>query len=197
MLTYCQSTGEITLDGKFEGIGYSGFGIGKNNPDMEAEPNIGPIPAGRYAISQPPVAKHPKLGPIVFALTPVGHSAHGRSAFRIHGDNKDKTASHGCIVAGRTIRERIRDDLEKELEVIRGEDTRKPLIKSRTMGAQVAASAGVAGSGLVETLSNAQDQVSQLTPYLETAKWLFVALIVASIAVTVYSRWDDWKRAKR
>lgn len=115
MLTYTQATGEIYLDGHFEGIGYSGRGDGRNNPAMEAVANKGPIPRGRYAIGD--ARESETLGPIVFNLTPVGHDAHGRSAFRIHGDSKDHNASHGCIIAGRSVRERIRDDKETELEV--------------------------------------------------------------------------------
>lgn len=110
--------GELTLDGNFEGTAYSGHGEGRNNTAMEDVPNIGPIPRGKYKIVQPPQANHPKLGPIVFHLEPVGHDAHGRTAFRIHGDNKNHDASEGCIIAGRTIRERIRDDKETELEVV-------------------------------------------------------------------------------
>jgi hypothetical protein len=116
MLIYKQTTGETTLDGHFEGLGYSGAGEARNNPDMEAVPDEGPIPRGRYEIG--PKRDSPTLGPIVFDLTPVGHDAHGRTEFRIHGDNVNHDASHGCIILGRSIRERIWDDGEKELEVV-------------------------------------------------------------------------------
>jgi len=116
MLVYKQDNGELELDEHFEGLGYSGTGKGRNNPEAESEVNVGPIPKGRYSIG--PAHDHPTLGAVVFNLEPVGHDAHGRSAFRIHGDSKSHDASHGCIVAGRTIRERIRDDHETELEVI-------------------------------------------------------------------------------
>lgn len=115
-LVYKQSDGELRLDGEFEGYGYSGTGMGRNNPAAENIPSVGPIPRGNYSIG--PAYDHPTLGPIVFNLEPVGHDAHGRSAFRIHGDSANHDASHGCVVCGRTIRERIRDDSEHDLEVI-------------------------------------------------------------------------------
>ena len=37
------------------------------------------------------------------------------SAFRIHGDNETHDASHGCIILGRSIREKIRDNKETVL----------------------------------------------------------------------------------
>ena len=116
VLLYNQKTGETYLDGEFEGIGYSGTGDGRNNPDMEDVPNVGPIPRGKYKIGQPYYSS--RCGPICFPLEPVGHDAHGRTDLRIHGDNKTGDASQGCIILGRTIRSRIRDDRETELEVV-------------------------------------------------------------------------------
>lgn len=115
-LLYRQRDGEIDLDGHYEGLGYSGRGAARNNPAMEAMPNLGPIPRGKYSIG--PAHDHPALGPIVFNLEPVGHDAHGRSAFRIHGDNMAHDASHGCIIAGRAVRMHIRLLGETELEVV-------------------------------------------------------------------------------
>lgn len=116
MLTFNSATGETILDGSFEGYGYSGAGPGRNNPEMEDIPTVGPIPRGKYMIGTPYYSE--KCGPICFPLTPVGHTAYGRTHFRIHGDNKANDASTGCIILGRTIRSRIRDDKETELEVV-------------------------------------------------------------------------------
>lgn len=118
MLRYNSATGETVLDGHFEGIGYSGFGEGKDNPAMEAVPNIGPIPRGHWKIGAP--VTHPHLGPLAFPLTPVGHDAHKRTEFFIHGANAlhPNDSSHGCPILGRSIRERIRDDKETELDVV-------------------------------------------------------------------------------
>src|SRR5215471_3014868 len=100
---YNQSSGEFFHDTTYEGLGYSGLGDGRNNSDMESVPNVGPIPKGGYSIG--PAYNHEKLGPLVMNLDPVGHDAHGRSAFRIHGDSVTHDASKGCIILGRAIRQ--------------------------------------------------------------------------------------------
>lgn len=116
---YEQTTGRISHDGNFVGIGYSGNSTGKNNPDMEEVQAVGPIPRGQWHIG--PVYDHPHLGPVVMNLTPVGHDAHGRTAFRIHGDSSQHPgeASDGCIVASRAIREQIALSTDKVLYVVR------------------------------------------------------------------------------
>lgn len=116
MIKYDQQSGETYIDDEFEGIGYSGTGVGRNNPDEEGTENVGPIPRGRYIVG--PAHDHPKLGPIVFNLDPFEHDALGRSAFRIHGDNISHDASHGCIILGRSLREKIRDTNQQKLMVL-------------------------------------------------------------------------------
>ncbi len=51
-------------------------------------------------------------------LDPVGHDALGRTDFRIHGDNVNHDASHGCIILGPLIRRAIADSADKVLEVV-------------------------------------------------------------------------------
>lgn len=90
------------------GTGYSGRGIGKNNPAMQSIPRVGPIPRGTYEIS--PARTHSTLGPVALRLAPwPTNEMHGRSAFLIHGDNRERngTASEGCIILDRDIRDRI------------------------------------------------------------------------------------------
>jgi hypothetical protein len=41
----------------------------------------------------------------------------GRSAFMIHGDNRTHTASQGCIILRRDLREQIDRSDDKELTV--------------------------------------------------------------------------------
>lgn len=115
MIKYVQATGELDIDGHFEGFGYSGTGEGRNNPEMEAVQSVGPIPRGKYSVGA--MRDGGTLGPMVFDLLPQGHSAHGRSLFRIHGDNKTHDASHGCIVAGRSVREEIASSAQSTLLV--------------------------------------------------------------------------------
>lgn len=112
-LVYEQASGRLLLaDGEDARAvlchGYSGYGIGANNPEKEAVRSVGPIPRGVWSV----VFKghHPRLGPVCFALKPVAHDAHGRTEFFIHGDNAkgNGTASTGCIIAPRPAREAIR-----------------------------------------------------------------------------------------
>lgn len=109
MWSYTQLRGHAAHDGELIGIGYSGFGPGKNNPDMEAKPNVGPIPRGEWKIVRWD-DHHADKGPQVAVLEPVGHDAHGRSAFLIHGDSAEHPgqASHGCIIMDRNIRDKWR-----------------------------------------------------------------------------------------
>lgn len=111
--TYHQKSAELLHDGAFEGTGYSGTLSGRNNPDAQEIPNIGPIPRGVYRIGQ--AYDHPQLGPCVMNLDPqAGTDTFGRDLFRIHGDNARHDASHGCIILGPAIRRGIAatDDLE-------------------------------------------------------------------------------------
>jgi hypothetical protein len=106
--TYQQTTGRFSRDGTLIGIGYSGHGAGLNNPQMEAVHGVGPIPAGPWTIG--PAHADGALGPIAMNLDPVApFDAHGRTLFRIHGDNDllNHTASDGCIVLGPAYRRQI------------------------------------------------------------------------------------------
>jgi len=116
--TYEQRTGTLTNpEGRVVASdGYSGAGQGRNNPAMEREPNVGPIPRGSYQIRG---ARHSvRTGPVSMDLSPnVGTSTFGRSAFLIHGDNSTHTASHGCIILRRDVREDINRSTDRELVV--------------------------------------------------------------------------------
>src|SRR5262249_17282022 len=116
---YQQSSGELRLNGKQIATGYSGHGKGLNAPDLEKEANVGPIPRGEYAIGT--AYTHETKGKLTMRLTPVGHDAHGRSGFLIHGDNKkmDKSASDGCIILGPDVRKQIADSGFKKLLVVK------------------------------------------------------------------------------
>lgn len=109
MFTYSQSTGEMEHDGEpFIPPGYSGNGLGYNNPDMQGAHNVGPIPRGLYTI-QPP-HQDAKVGPVAMALVPdSANNMFGRADFLIHGDNHamNHSASHGCIILPLTIRRQI------------------------------------------------------------------------------------------
>lgn len=110
MWRYVQATGELLLDGEHAGAGYSGFGAGRNNPSAQTLSNIGPLPEGFYAIGEPTDLNGGAHGPFVLPLTPEPDTqTFGRSGFLIHGDSigHPGTASHGCIILARVLRERI------------------------------------------------------------------------------------------
>jgi len=115
--TYSQTTGKLTEDNVFQGIGYSGTGEGRNNPAMQDVPDVGPIPQGQYIIG---VAYDNRggLGPCVMHLDPYpSTNTFGRSLFRIHGNDIDNDASHGCVILGPAIRQLISDSHDRTLLV--------------------------------------------------------------------------------
>ena len=78
---------------------------------------------------------------------------------------------------------------------------REVLADSRTMkggGAAGVATVGAAGVDVAqEVLAEAQGAVLPLVPYLDTLRWLFIALALGGIAVAVRARLDDWKKGLR
>lgn len=115
---YRISTGTLKHDGVFEGTGYSGLaGIWRNNPDMQAVVAHGPIPVGSYKIG--PAYNHQHLGPCVMNLDPLPETdTHGRSLFRVHGDNARHDASHGCVILGPAIRHVMAQSAGDTLDVV-------------------------------------------------------------------------------
>lgn len=101
------------------GKGYSGQPPYVNAPEAEALAARGPIPRGGYRVERP--FDHVRLGPQSMFLTPVkGGNMHGRSGFFIHGDNGygNQTASHGCIVLSRAVRDEIAKLAPIHLQVV-------------------------------------------------------------------------------
>lgn len=122
MWTYEQATGRMRDDlGTLVGVGYSGSGVGKNNATMQFAVDLGPIPCGTYSIGMPrDTVKH---GPYVLPLAPDASNAmYGRAGFLIHGDSlaAPGTASEGCIVLARDVRELIGKSLDHTLKVVSG-----------------------------------------------------------------------------
>jgi Protein of unknown function (DUF2778) len=120
MWTYAQKTGQLLQDGKLVSTGYSGCGEGKNNAEMQAVENMGPIPQGQWIIVGRPTntAEH---GPYVLQLQPcAGTDTFGRSGFLMHGDSIEKPgcASRGCVIMPRTVREQVWTSGDVDLEVV-------------------------------------------------------------------------------
>jgi len=126
---YSQSTGDLYYVDPDNGIrswsgkGYSGSpcGDGLNNPDAEDIKDVGPIPRGIYTIGTP--YKHPKKGPVTMELDPGQTLISNRDQFLIHGDStkypNSYSASEGCIVLDRFIREEIANSGDNELRVVK------------------------------------------------------------------------------
>jgi hypothetical protein len=78
---------------------------------------------------------------------------------------------------------------------------REVLAESRTLrgaGAAGAATMGAAGTEVAqEVLAEAQGAVLPLVTYLDSLRWLFIAVALAGIAVAVYARLDDWRKGLR
>jgi zinc D-Ala-D-Ala carboxypeptidase len=78
---------------------------------------------------------------------------------------------------------------------------REALADSRTLrgtGAAGVATVGAAGVEVAqEALAEAQGAILPLVPYLDTLRWLFIALALAGIAAAIWARIDDWKKGLR
>lgn len=125
MWTYEQRTGHLyDATGELVATGYSGFGPGKNAPAWQDHHDVGPIPCGTYTIGEPEcVTVAGSHGPFVLRLSPFASNAmFDRAGFLIHGDSGSHpgSASHGCIILPRPIRERIADSGDHFLTVEAG-----------------------------------------------------------------------------
>jgi hypothetical protein len=78
---------------------------------------------------------------------------------------------------------------------------REVLAESRTMKGGGAAGAAMLGAAGVEVVQQAvaetQSAILPLVPYLDTLRWLFIAVALIGVSATIYARWDDWKRGQR
>lgn len=78
---------------------------------------------------------------------------------------------------------------------------REVLADSRTMkggGAAGVATLGAAGVEVAQSvLAETQSAILPLVPYLDTLRWVFIAVALGGIAVTIYARLDDWRRGRR
>lgn len=119
MWIYLQRTGQFRRNDEVPVVGYSGFGAMKNDPLSQQLKGMGPIPQGAYNVGD--AFDDPEKGPVVMHLIPcTGTETFGRSGFLIHGDNKTSTASHGCIILPRPVRERVAASHDRLLVVLSG-----------------------------------------------------------------------------
>lgn len=125
---YKQSTGQLThVDPNGSstnvGNGYAGHGQGVNNPAMQNVSGTGPLPQGSYSIGD---QQDNRTGggtnlPGSMRLTPnPSNNMFGRAGFLIHGDNSrgNRSASEGCMIFNRGIRNLIGNSGDNTLRVI-------------------------------------------------------------------------------
>jgi zinc D-Ala-D-Ala carboxypeptidase len=78
---------------------------------------------------------------------------------------------------------------------------RESLTESRTMqggGAAGVATIGAAGVEVVQqAVADTQSALQPLIPYLDTLRWAFIAMALIGVGVTIYARWDDWRKGRR
>lgn len=100
------------------GHGYAGHSEGLNNPTMCNIPDVGPLPTGKYTIES--AHDNPHVGKFAMRLDPdPTNQMYGRAGFFIHGDNPEMnhTASDGCIILARAIRNDVANSADNELIV--------------------------------------------------------------------------------
>lgn len=117
MRIFHQATGAVEHKGKAAAGGYSGSRSLEINL-QEAMQYYGPIPRGSYTIGR---SFSTKSKDYVLSLAPLGHNAHGRTEFLIHGDyidaRKKGSASEGCIILPLDVRKAIWDSLDRIMSV--------------------------------------------------------------------------------
>jgi hypothetical protein len=60
------------------------------------------------------------------------------------------------------------------------------------------ATVGAAGIEVAQdVLAETQSALLPLVPYLDTLRWVFIALALLGIAVAIHARVDDWKKGQR
>jgi len=78
---------------------------------------------------------------------------------------------------------------------------REVLSESRTLrgtGTAGVATIGAAGVEVAQdVLAETQSAILPLVPYLDTLRWVFIALALGGIAVAVWARVDDWRKGVR
>jgi uncharacterized protein (TIGR02594 family) len=87
------------------------------------------------------------------------------------------------------------------LAVRRAKMPRTSPTQSRIVQGSAAATGGITGSVAIEeaqkALTEAQTSLKALLPYLDTLKYLFIAVALAGAVLTMYARLKDWKRGRR
>ena len=122
--TYSVSSGTFRFADGTTVTGYSGVNNSKsgnasdmygqyyyNNTENSNVKNKGAIPCGAYYITG--YRNDSRLGQYTIVLSQdSANDTYGRDGFRIHGDNSNNNASHGCIILGRDARAKIAQEYD-------------------------------------------------------------------------------------
>jgi hypothetical protein len=86
----------------YDETGYSGTGQGRNNPDIQDVPYVGPIPRGLWYWGTP-FNQPGGMGQNVIPLIPAPENTcrdtpRNCYSFYAHGNDEEDDASRGCIV---------------------------------------------------------------------------------------------------
>lgn len=125
MITYVIRSGNVYEDAHL-GCGYSGHGVGLNNPAATNMVGIGPIPVGLYTLGLPHMPID-HLGPLAMPLVPEkSNEMFDRSGFFCHGDNSkmNHTASNGCVILAEPLRAALNAKSDRAFRVV-AEETDK------------------------------------------------------------------------
>lgn len=104
-----------------EPVGYSGHGIGLNNPLMQTVKFVGPLPVGFYTMGEP--INDLRVGEYAIPLIPdLENEMFGRGAFFMHGDEIKEPGAHnasdGCIIQALIIRRAAWSSQDHRLQVV-------------------------------------------------------------------------------
>ena len=127
---YCIEEGSLfDPEGRKIAIGYSGHDAGRNNPELQASVEFGPIPEGWWIIDASEQGQS-FMGELAFAISPTfGTSTYGRNQFYIHGDDSEdvmyhpQVKSHSCLFLHIRARSRIARSEVKDLLVVKNENS--------------------------------------------------------------------------
>lgn len=78
-----------------------------------------------------------------------------------------------------------------------GKSAVRPLMASKELTGQAVAGTGTIATAALEVVTEAQTAINPLTEYADTLRWVFIALVMAGLALTVYARIAAWNRGRK
>jgi len=73
----------------------------------------------------------------------------------------------------------------------------RTITQSRTIRGAAMAGTGTAATAALDVVQEVQEQVAGLMSYADSLRWVFLALALAGIGLTVYARMSDWQAGHR